>query len=447
MLAMLPNLLAVNTTGRSVCPCVTTPANISGDCFNATTTGCGEPICYPSSYGASVCATHDIGLAPYCDVAQPPDFCFEPWCYVDPEQCHSSVVPYEASSNGAGLYFSYETCGGDPTSWRQSELRDSLRFKVLRVAVPEASWPAHYMLDADGEPILGADVAFGQPPPEMHGYMVEWMDKLARRAGFTYEWRRISAGSRAAHRSSWSACVAEVSAGLVDFCPTPTWVLASRREMSSFTAALLTDRQYLMVKKPKTDDSFVANFTFIFLPFKPLVWILTPLAAIVVGLVVVCLQPRPKSEAHADETPAAARRRRRHELLDHVQDNVGSSLVELLTAGSSVEDDDISAVKVLKCGYTFFGLLVITCFQSSLTAFLVRNSYNMPISSMEDCVAKKCTVCITGFLEPEMRTLYTDTINYFVPPPTASTSETFAQWGFEQIRAGNCDAALVAARN
>lgn len=347
----------------------------------------------------------------------------------------------------AGLYFSYETCGGDPTSWRQSELRDSLRFKVLRVAVPEASWPAHYMLDADGEPILGADVAFGQPPPEMHGYMVEWMDKLARRAGFTYEWRRISAGSRAAHRSSWSACVAEVSAGLVDFCPTPTWVLASRREMSSFTAALLTDRQYLMVKKPKTDDSFVANFTFIFLPFKPLVWILTPLAAIVVGLVVVCLQPRPKSEAHADETPAAARRRRRHELLDHVQDNVGSSLVELLTAGSSVEDDDISAVKVLKCGYTFFGLLVITCFQSSLTAFLVRNSYNMPISSMEDCVAKKCTVCITGFLEPEMRTLYTDTINYFVPPPTASTSETFAQWGFEQIRAGNCDAALVAARN
>merc|ERR1711907_283435 len=47
-----------------------------------------------------------------------------------------------------------------------------------------------------------------------------------------------------------------------------------------------------------------------------------------------------------------------------------------------------------------------------------------------------------GFLENELRDMYTNTINYHVQPPS-NTALTFTEWAYDELDEGNCDAALI----
>ena len=75
----------------------------------------GSPYQYPSTYGLSTCDAHDRGLYPSCMNAthvQPGlSWCFDYWCYVDPDACN---VPVSSSSyvDGVNLSYSYVACGG-----------------------------------------------------------------------------------------------------------------------------------------------------------------------------------------------------------------------------------------------------------------------------------------------------------------------------------------------
>jgi len=70
----------------------------------------GGQYCYPLDYGVS-CKKHDPTLVPYCAgpyaTSPQPDFCLQPWCYVDPSSCRSSETPYALSdfsfARGVGL--------------------------------------------------------------------------------------------------------------------------------------------------------------------------------------------------------------------------------------------------------------------------------------------------------------------------------------------------------
>ena len=42
---------------------------------------------YPANYGNMVCDKHDENLEPYCADRFPPAWCFDEWCYVDPDNC------------------------------------------------------------------------------------------------------------------------------------------------------------------------------------------------------------------------------------------------------------------------------------------------------------------------------------------------------------------------
>ena len=86
--------------------------------------------------------------------------------------------------------------------------------------------------------------------------------------------------------------------------------------------------------------------------------------------------------------------------------------MELVEGGSDVNPDDNTSVKLIKSGWALMVLMIITAFQSSFTAFLVRDTYHLPISGMDDCIDKRCTVCMTAFLETEMRATYSNSINY-----------------------------------
>jgi len=78
----------------------------------------GAWIDYPQGAGSS-CAAWDENRHPDCSAADPPDWCSQPWCYVDP--CSCDVANEKATSlpgvifQGKPLHYSYATCGGDDT--------------------------------------------------------------------------------------------------------------------------------------------------------------------------------------------------------------------------------------------------------------------------------------------------------------------------------------------
>ena len=52
----------------------------------------GITYTYPALYGLENCAAHDATQKPYCDVADPPEWCADRWCYVDHTNCKYPAV-------------------------------------------------------------------------------------------------------------------------------------------------------------------------------------------------------------------------------------------------------------------------------------------------------------------------------------------------------------------
>ena len=87
-------------------------------------------------------------------------------------------------------------------------------------------------------------------------------------------------------------------------------------------------------------------------------------------------------------------------------------------------------------------MVAVVAYGSAFTALLINGTFSIRISRMEDCVASHCRVCVSAFLEPVLRSVYTNSIRYTTQPPSFSQG-TFNQWGFSALKEGVCDAALV----
>jgi uncharacterized protein YegL len=67
---------------------------------------------YPTTYGNMVCDTHDQGLPPFCNDRFPPAWCFDEWCYVDPNNCAGAqAVRSKYFPDDDNVYYSYGACG------------------------------------------------------------------------------------------------------------------------------------------------------------------------------------------------------------------------------------------------------------------------------------------------------------------------------------------------
>jgi hypothetical protein len=77
----------------------------------------GSLVDFPADTGAT-CSKWEAGNHPDCKGANPPSFCQESWCYVDPCTCKSAKPPkpsqYLPTANvqGKPIFYSYATCGG-----------------------------------------------------------------------------------------------------------------------------------------------------------------------------------------------------------------------------------------------------------------------------------------------------------------------------------------------
>ena len=107
-------------SGDPNCPCLTTMRRdelfttfdstfVNADGTTRVTLS-GIDYTYPPDYGFSSCAQHDDGQLPYCNVANPPEWCADTWCYVDKDTCNR-VNLKSSYFVDIDLYYSYATCG------------------------------------------------------------------------------------------------------------------------------------------------------------------------------------------------------------------------------------------------------------------------------------------------------------------------------------------------
>jgi hypothetical protein len=65
---------------------------------------------YDVHYGNLGCKAHDEGLEPFCDDRFAPAWCYDAWCYVDPDNCDKVAVRSKYFPD-AEIYYSYGACG------------------------------------------------------------------------------------------------------------------------------------------------------------------------------------------------------------------------------------------------------------------------------------------------------------------------------------------------
>ena len=114
LLVLMMLAATASGAGQPSCPCLANqPQSLNSDgTIDMTLAGITHK--YPGSYGVSSCSAHDAGLQPYC-AANPPQFCSQNWCYVNPANCNLTSA---ASTYFSGSYYSYQTCG-EANTWSQ----------------------------------------------------------------------------------------------------------------------------------------------------------------------------------------------------------------------------------------------------------------------------------------------------------------------------------------
>lgn len=177
--------------------------------------------CHPPHFGTGDCRAWDAQFDARCIATvgstDRPAFCDEPWCYVELATCFpdstKTVIESKSVVGGAGLaYYSYETCGGDASTWAMNLVSESINGKTLKVGVPYSWYPDHFMTDPVTKERLPDGPLNSDPSTYvLDGIYVRVMSDMASKGGFTIQYQPVSASSLADHTSSWTACV-QVSA-------------------------------------------------------------------------------------------------------------------------------------------------------------------------------------------------------------------------------------------
>ena len=440
----------MSITGDPSCPClgdlahVDTPKSSNNTCLDVPIVSNSKKTlsiyCYPLSYG-TVCAPHDTKLAPFCNATdnELEPFCNDPFCYVDPSKCKfSKNHTYIKSSYFPNLYLSYTTCSSNDR-WREFQIIDQLKGATLRVGVPGLYYPDHFKLDTNGEPILWNEDIHSSDG-EFQGPCIELLTKISVLAGFTIQYESVSAHAREQHASMWDACIQDMGQGILDMCVGNFWEMSERRKQTQFTTTVYNDLFYMRVPKPQNSDIFRFDVQKLFRPFTIQLWCTIGLATIVVGLSYTML------DSNRETTMSG--------ILGTVVESCYAATMELMTRGLEAKDRTIYH-KSVTLTWSFFVLIVIAAYTANLAAFLGQESQMHKIISMDDCVAKDCTVCHSTHevlrmkiknQYPSLSNIQSIDLDHIEEIPKAlsnGTCDVFLEskqtWNFLDKLSGNCE--------
>ncbi|GMI01940.1 hypothetical protein TrLO_g8137 [Triparma laevis f. longispina] len=289
-------------TGSPGCSCISSPSwpvnvqDLTG-ITDTDNTACtlirnakGESICMQSDYGVGECKAWDDQTTHSGDCtltgSARPKWCDEPWCYVDLTSCLTNRTKFTVKSTdliaGAerSAYFSYETCGGDSSAWEVGFVKDTLEGQELRVGVPLSFYPEAYMEAINTKSIseyhdehMPVDWDTLDNGYELKGLYADVFKEFATEGGFTMKVTDTSFASQKDSASSWTACVADVAAGVLDVCLGGFWVTKERIDLNvAFATPILMDNFYVMYPTKNNKASLIDLMYAPLMPFSTGLW-------------------------------------------------------------------------------------------------------------------------------------------------------------------------------
>lgn len=368
------------------CPCIgihahnNTPKTNDGNCLEARIVTNSSMMfsthCYPIDYGIG-CRAHDKNNAPFCNGEVPPEFCDQPFCYVDPHECkHSGNSSFVQSKFFPHLFYSFSTCGASG-KFEEHMVIDSLRGQTLRVGVPAIYFPDHYKLDENGE-LIFFDKNTSKGVGEWRGIYIDHIKDISSLGGFNIEWHSVSPGAiELRDGDAWAACVVDVHRGLLDLCVGNVWETLGRKKIASFTTSIYNDFFKVVVSIPKIERSIVKEMGKLFQPFTIGLWITIIGVTVLVGITYTLLS-----------SP-------RRTLLSYIRENLFSSIYDAaleLLSGTDSPDRSL-ALKFVSLTWAFFILITIAAYTANLAAFLSQAEITFKVTDIHDCVNKGCNLC------------------------------------------------------
>ncbi|KAL7531863.1 hypothetical protein ACHAXR_004282, partial [Thalassiosira sp. AJA248-18] len=469
ILSTLSNSTA-SITGKVGCECADVSSAIQSVARGSCLTPEGENgvlltvsgPCVPYSYGSGGCLQYEMMYDPVCQITDEsykiPDYCTQPWCYVDRNSCLATSERVYRSiyfhyDSGVDLimqliwphcvsiiqFYSYTTCessqeGMDSFFFPQNPLGGA----NLMTGIPAYYEPYHYKRNPDsdlGEILISTGSEYYDNTIPWEGATLDYFRSLMSIAdgdfGVTY-----THGSRAAKKihpkSSFTAVVQDVKDGLVDLGIGPFWVTGERLQMTTFTVPVDYDRTLLVIERPGETISLRSQVEKVIAPFSPGVWgLLIVIIAFTALLSVWFIDVprrgrRPGKKVYARWTLDAFLEKGTFFCSAGVEQNLEASLPsKLLMFGMSFlllpntpyeNHPKLHCFALFTCqsfqGFAFFILIVVSAYVANLAAFLTRNSIGFE-GTIESAIAARKRICAFAAIKNELEARWDKAIFVF----------------------------------
>jgi len=341
-----------------------------------------------------------------------PAFCYQKWCFVNETVCQHSLKSMARSSLFHNLYYSYETCDSKDT-WSEYSVEQGLRGRKLRASLMATWYPYAFGYDENGT--LLPDWTEGmQIVGKRHGMVPEFLETLAESAGFEFQWMSVTAASTAKY-GSWSGCMNDVGTGYLDICVQIMYATPDRAKKTLFTIPYEHDRAYMVIPKPKPDESLHKKMFRIFEPFSASLWAMTLGISAFMGLLYYNIGPevgrRPSTFGDDDIGPSIVKRVTLG--LWQVASGIYLGFYELI-AGNPLHNplEENTARRFAMLGWQSFILMFATTYLANLASVLSQREVVIPYANIKECIDGGCNFCTYdhGPTNEQLR-LYYPTLN------------------------------------
>ena len=433
------------TSGDAQCACRTTPidptlfpsANLSSVNMTTYGVGCGAWDELSAACEAQAPPKECEGVFPVhrrC-LSATPDWCSREWCYVaDPDQC-ALARSHSTYFQDSGLYFSYATCGELDTFSPTME-REPLRGAMLQVGIQNNSggWQGSYNFE------FGTHARQG----EWTGPLWHFFNATAEWEGFYYNITDAPAivKEKSGSGSSFWHCTHGTATGHLDLCVGLHTVTPERFRQTDW---FIVQLNVLTLVVPEKDgfawEKVSGALKVVFAPMSPGLWVVVLFVLMPLVTVFISYQERSERLKPIDWMVAESIRpyhkvrntarlftrnlkRARHDAMQQPKagtpaDDAGGNyptfvehfLDNYFTAWRALSDGALGysrsvGARVTQLGLGIFMVLCITAYTASFTTFLVNRERYGTITSLEDAMNQRMSICGTEMGSTSARAAY-----------------------------------------
>jgi len=397
--------------------------------------------CVPFSYGSSLCLQHDLLYDPLCDVNKAaeriiPAFCLKPWCYVDVHTCRKEsqervfYSSYFSRDSGVDLYYSYTTCNSTADDFLEavSDIAGDRPFggASIDAAIPMYMYPLMFKRDSNEEVLITSGEEFYDDNIPYEGVYINYAKNVQKLSGgdiqnmtFTHK----SQVSSIVHpKSSFTASIQDIEDGFIDMAIGPFWITGERLAMSAFTIPIVSDKTFLVIPRPKTDDKLSDQIQKVLAPLTPELWFLLAGIIFCTALLSVWFTDRFAEATNQNQNQddrqmslqrnIAKKRRRKRAYARLALDSCLQKGLFFCSAGVEQDENASLPSKLLLFGFGFFILISVSAYVANLAAFLTLSTTDF-INTMEGAVAADMTICAHPAVKVELEIAWPDANFHF----------------------------------